>query len=384
MISNEQAGDPAILKKGVYDLDKPITLLPSNFGEEPEYWGRYFRLLNDSNIRIEFIAEGYADVDIFLNGPTTFDRLMPITRIENNATYILWDLKAGDVIEPRIWEGTSNVKEIRISYYIGEVPGGILTLIYKSGETILIASMVIIGLSLIGLTLYSKKNSHNARMLLFPFTTRLLIILIAFIGSQFINYANSAQPLTNRSLPRVFFNWDVGFYVNIAASGYPMTSWFWAFPPLYSIILGTPLKLLNYVFGTSSYVTDSVFDVLSSTGLVLSTVFFLLSCVMLYKLGSLFYDQEVARKSLIFYSVFPTSLFLSGVYPISLYMLLILSAFYFAEKGKYVLAASLTFLSSLTMTFGFLLSLAFIAKGILDRKKLLNFLCLPTPRFWAR
>jgi Gpi18-like mannosyltransferase len=128
--------------------------------------------------------------------------------------------------------------------------------------------------------------------------------------------------------PETFYfiwqKWDAIHYLNIIAKGYgPFaagklnTAFFPAYPLL--------CRLVPFVVGS---------DVLA--GLLVSNLAFLGAMILLYKLLRLDYDRVVAERAVLFMAVFPFSLFFSGIYTESLFLLAVLGCFYSARRENWL------------------------------------------------
>lgn len=144
------------------------------------------------------------------------------------------------------------------------------------------------------------------------------------------NFNYSANPVL-----AVWGVWDSGYYLDIAKNGYSekvgtnlmiINQANFAFFPLYPFLI----KLFSYLFG-SFYLA----------GLVVSNLCLLLAAYVLYKLVKIDYGAELAKNSVKYLFLFPTAFIFSGFFSESLFLLLLLSVFYFARKNNW-LAASLS------------------------------------------
>jgi hypothetical protein len=91
-------------------------------------------------------------------------------------------------------------------------------------------------------------------------------------------------------------------------------------------------------------------------GVVLSNLFLLAALVLLFKLVlTMFDDDAVARKSVLYLLLFPTSFFFSCFYTESAFLLLGVATFYLATKRLWLPAAITGFLLSLTRPLGALI-----------------------------
>lgn len=119
--------------------------------------------------------------------------------------------------------------------------------------------------------------------------------------------------------------WDARHYVSIATSNYHWASndeaVLMGFLPFLPLIM----YLFKLIFHTS---------VLAS-GYFISAISTLLFSIVLYKLVLLDYSKKVAELTVLLLFIFPTSFFLHIPYTESIFILLAVSAFYFARKKYY-------------------------------------------------
>lgn len=112
---------------------------------------------------------------------------------------------------------------------------------------------------------------------------------------------------------------DTIHYQRIAASGYADPDLV-AFPPLYPLSMRLVATLLA---------GDTLL-----AGWLVSNVCALLAMVLLYRLAARLYDEAVARRSLIYLALFPTSFFLLAPYTESLFLFLALASCWLARQGR--------------------------------------------------
>jgi Gpi18-like mannosyltransferase len=143
--------------------------------------------------------------------------------------------------------------------------------------------------------------------------------------------------------------WDTGWYLGIATDGYSATTNAnlgsqanYNFFPLYPLFM----RILGYVTG-DNYLS----------GIIISNVALLVSCVFLYRLVELDEDRATAMRSVKFLFLFPTAFILSGVFTESLFIALLLACFYYARKGNWFFVGILGFCLSLTRAIGVLIIL---------------------------
>jgi Gpi18-like mannosyltransferase len=179
----------------------------------------------------------------------------------------------------------------------------------------------------------------------------ILIALIAKLAVFSLGYAAayttafergaSTEPL--QLIMDQFSKWDSPHYMFIAENGYvnegdPAN--FIVFFPLYPLLV----KLITFDF---TYVNLS--------GLIVSNVCSIAVVIYLFKLVKFDHSDSVAKKAVLYLSVFPTAYFLSAAYTESLFLALVIASIYYARNSKWPLAGFLGSLASLTRIAGLLL-----------------------------
>ena len=192
-------------------------------------------------------------------------------------------------------------------------------------------------------------------------------ILIPF-GNKF-PYADAL--LMNSSLPKFiwsFANFDGVHYLTIAKSGY-VANFTQVFFPVFPILMHyLNLFINNYIL----------------SGLIISNIAFLLSLIVLSKLLKLDLEDNKIIKIILLIIIFPTSFYFGSLYTESLFLLFVLSSFYFARKDRWGLSAIFGFLASTTRFFGVFLLPALFIEWYLQKKpvkKLLPLLFIPIGLF---
>jgi hypothetical protein len=184
--------------------------------------------------------------------------------------------------------------------------------------------------------------------------SRLLIFLIASVSSVIVDWIPNAPKFDTPFLD-LFFKWDTGYYLGIAAYGYAGGGLSrWAFRPFYPFVL----SLVGSFFTTSLGTLESFL----TAGLIWNVFAFTLGTVYLYKLTKLLYDHESAYYTVLLISILPGSVFFTAVYPESTYLLLIVASFYYLEKEKIFRAVLLAALAGFTRPEGFLAFIPFAWK----------------------
>ena len=133
-------------------------------------------------------------------------------------------------------------------------------------------------------------------------------------------------------------NFDGNHYIRIAKTGYGFAEQ--AFFPLYPNLIK---KLVPYVKN----------DAL--TGVLISSVAFLLAMIVFVRLIELDYSRTVVKYSLWAFLLFPTSFYFGSVYTEALFIFLVLSSFYFARTKHWWLAGIFGTLAANTRFIGIFL-----------------------------
>ena len=142
--------------------------------------------------------------------------------------------------------------------------------------------------------------------------------------------------------------WDGGWYLDIAEHGYrfvPGEQSNVAFFPLYPYLI----RLVHHIIPLNR---DSGW---LSLGIIVSNTALLIALIYFYRLMRLDYDRRTAARAVLYLCVFPTTLFLSAVYSESLFLALVISAFYYARSDRWLSAGALAAAAALCRPPGVLL-----------------------------
>jgi hypothetical protein len=163
----------------------------------------------------------------------------------------------------------------------------------------------------------------------------------------------------------IWARWDSDFFLRIAQNGYDGASA--AFHPLYPALVAVLGRVLlgHYLLA----------------GLIVSLACCLGSFLLLYRLAEERLGPAGGQRSVLYLAVFPMSLFLQAVYSESLFLLLVLAAFAFAERNRFASAGVLAGLAILTRAAGIALlpALALLAWRERDRLRALGGVALALP-----
>lgn len=160
----------------------------------------------------------------------------------------------------------------------------------------------------------------------------------------------------NFLLPQLFSwaNFDGEHFLSIAIFGYKQLEQ--AFFPIFPLIIN---------FFASPFYSNLASSLLSSAvvGLIVSNASFLIALILLFELLNLDYSKKISLLTLIVLVIFPTSFYFGALYSESLFLLLTVSSFYLARKGRWIEASFIGALSSATRVFGILLLPALLVEA---------------------
>ncbi len=141
---------------------------------------------------------------------------------------------------------------------------------------------------------------------------------------------------------------DTLHYMRIAESGYEVEEDS-VFPPLYPAIMTGTGWLLSPILPQAER------NLMAA--IIISNVAFFGVLVLLYRITDKEFQEDSAKRSIIFLAIFPTSFFLLAAYSESLFLLFAIGSILSARKGNFWLAGSLALLASLTRLTGVILIL---------------------------
>jgi hypothetical protein len=176
--------------------------------------------------------------------------------------------------------------------------------------------------------------------------TRVVLVLAAWLGFHLIQFPlrsskweigdngmahNVAGHLSPNAHPFVnmWARWDAGWYLDVAKNGYRFLRGEQsnvAFFPLYPYVV-------RLVHGVIQLPGDAGWLLV---GIIVSNTALLVALIYLYRLIRLDYDRCTAARAVLYLCVFPTTLFLSAVYSESLFLALVVTAFYYARAARWL------------------------------------------------
>jgi Mannosyltransferase (PIG-V) len=174
--------------------------------------------------------------------------------------------------------------------------------------------------------------------------SRLAILLITYVGYTLLlapKYSTTSVGVSGLLLS--WDRWDALWYTSIAAYGYTAPD-ATAFFPLYPLLIRAVT-----VNGQWYY----------AAGLVLSNLAFLGAMVLLRVLVAAEWSESVARRAVLYLTVFPTALYTFAPYNESLFLLFTVGTFLALRGRRWALAGALGGLAVLTRSAGILLVIPF-------------------------
>lgn len=178
--------------------------------------------------------------------------------------------------------------------------------------------------------------------------------IVPTIGAWEISYDGKQKPIgahiSSNAHPFVnmWSRWDTHWYLSIAKRGYqfkpdmPSNA---AFFPLYP-------RMMRVVHKFITFHNDAGWML---AGMIISNVALVVALCYLFLLIRMDFDETIAARSILYLSIFPATLFFSAVYTEALFLLLVVGAFYYARKSRWLVAALLGALAARCRSTGFLL-----------------------------
>jgi hypothetical protein len=182
---------------------------------------------------------------------------------------------------------------------------------------------------------------------------RIVLVLIPILGNEVAGVRECCPEVLPRPVAawqdaafNTWHRWDALWYSSIAEHGYQYAGEREAtsvgFFPLFALINGMVLRLMGLPVQVS--------------GALVSTLFTVLACWLLYRLtlreGE---DEDTARRAVLYLIAFPAAYYLAIGYSEAVYLTCGLAAFYFARQGRWWWCGLFAFLSGLTRLHGALL-----------------------------
>lgn len=198
--------------------------------------------------------------------------------------------------------------------------------------------------------------------------SRVVLILVAWLGFQLVQkhvlpnigaweistdagrLAPMGEHVTANAHPfiNMWARWDSLWYLEIAKSGYefkPDAPSNGSFFPLYPMNMRLVHRYIKLPHDAGWMLA----------GIIVSNVALVAALCYLILLIRLDFDETIAARSVLYLSIFPATLFFSAVYTESLFLLIVVSVFYYARKGRWLIASLIGAAGALCRAPGFLL-----------------------------
>jgi Gpi18-like mannosyltransferase len=176
-------------------------------------------------------------------------------------------------------------------------------------------------------------------------TRAVFLLLTYFSGILFFVPNYSTEQLSFQALLYNWYRWDTIRFITVAQAGY-VSPQFAAFFPLYPALE----RVMNRV---------THIDILVC-GLIISNLAMLGTLIVLYRLTEREFDREIAGRTVLYLSIFPTALFLFAAYNESLFIFFMLLCFYSLRRGFWWFAGLFGFIATLTRSIGLLMVPIFV------------------------
>jgi Mannosyltransferase (PIG-V) len=143
---------------------------------------------------------------------------------------------------------------------------------------------------------------------------------------------------------------DANWFLYIAQHGYSNTDGTAAFFPGYPMLV----RAVGYL----------CLGHLLLAAYLVSSCALLAALVLLYRLTEREYDTATARRAVLYLAIFPTAVFLFGLYSESLFLLAAVGAFYLARQGRWWWAGLVGIGATVTRSMGVVVALALAVEAI--------------------
>ncbi|MDQ4143955.1 MAG: hypothetical protein M3198_09475 [Actinomycetota bacterium] len=147
-----------------------------------------------------------------------------------------------------------------------------------------------------------------------------------------------------------FERWDALWFLRIAEEGYSEDDGSAAFFPLYPMTV----RALSSAIGGHPL----------AAAIIISNAAFLAALMVVYLLSLLEHDETVAKRTVLYMSVWPTAFFFLAPYSESLFLLLAAGSVLCARRGKWLAAAALGALAAATRSIGVMLAVVLAIEAL--------------------
>jgi len=168
-------------------------------------------------------------------------------------------------------------------------------------------------------------------------------------------WAAKAYTAGPHNLLTAFESQDALWFLRIAADGYSTNDGSAAFFPLYPLTV----RAVSTLIGHHPL----------AAALLVSNLAFLGALIVLYRLTASEYSEATARHSVLYASLFPTSFFFFAPYSESLFLLLAVTSFWGARKGRWWLAGVAGAGAALTRSIGVTIAIALVVEALHQKRQ---------------
>jgi hypothetical protein len=193
------------------------------------------------------------------------------------------------------------------------------------------------------------KRAPTADILWLFIGTRLLLIILTYIGYILFPVPPHVYPSTPVNITGLFSSWnhwDAENYLRIAQFGY-QDIYDTAFFPLFPLLI----NFIATLIGHHGY---------AAIGIILSNLALLGTLFVLYQIAVDMLGEQIGRRTLLYLCIFPTAFFFFAAYNESLFLFLTASTFLAMRRQKWWLAGLLGFFAALTRSAGALLVIPYL------------------------
>lgn len=187
---------------------------------------------------------------------------------------------------------------------------------------------------------------------------RIFLLIVATYAIQALPFKSSFpywESLLAVNGHPLFWSWgnfDGVHYITIAKQGYS-AQFTQAFFPLFPLLIRYTSQVIN------NYL---------ASGLLISHLSALVALLLFYKLVSIDRGDSTARRTILYFILFPTSFYLVSLYTESFFLCLVFAAFLSARRSKWWLAGIFGALASATRVLGILLLPALLVDWYYSKK----------------
>jgi Gpi18-like mannosyltransferase len=197
------------------------------------------------------------------------------------------------------------------------------------------------------------------RDILFLFlATRLALLLVTYFGYVLLTAPKYSSIAVDSAFFTSWNHWDAANYTRIAQYGY-QTRYDVAFFPLFPLLIAS----VAHPLGTWSYIV---------VGMLISNAAFLGALFVVYLLAVDSGSDQMARRAILYLSIFPTAFFFFAAYNESLFVLLTASTFLALRRRCWWLAGVLGLLAALTRATAVLLVVPYLYELWVAREQLVT------------